>query len=125
MDPGYVIEPGVRSDGVVLRGRMDPGDRDHMRFDLMATMGTLRIDADVDGTPLASDRITVGESRLLGDGAGMGFPIAALLGPGRAKAEIEGGVRLSVRSETQTSAIASEVLSPEEERRLQALGYLR
>ncbi|MEE8311566.1 MAG: sulfatase [Candidatus Binatia bacterium] len=125
MDRGDVIEPGVRSDGVLLRGRLEPGDRDRMRFDLMATMGTLRIDADVDGTPLTNDRITVGKSRLLGDGTGVRFAIQELLSPGRAKAEIDGGVRLSVWSETQSSAFASEVLSPEEEQRLQALGYLR
>ena len=77
------------------------------------------------GTPLTNDRITVGKSRLLGDGTGVRFAIQELLSPGRAKAEIDGGVRLSVWSETQSSAFASEVLSPEEEQRLQALGYLR
>jgi hypothetical protein len=120
------IVVGERSASLAVHGRLDPADDDHVRFDVPAATGALRVAVTVRGGNAGAATIRVGAAGQRVDGP-IDLADPRLVGepppnPGPADAS---AVTVALwRVPLATPGVTAPPLSAAEEERLRALGYL-
>jgi arylsulfatase len=120
------IVVGERSASLTVHGRLEPGDDDHVRFDVPAATGTLRVTVTAHGGHAADATIHIGAAGHRIDGP-VDLADPRLVGeppPHPARADASAVTVALWRVLLATPGVAAPPLSAAEEARLRALGYL-